>query len=73
MSVVYRLTTIRRKFASPISPFAQDEVLVKGKHGFFLTSGSGAAQAEIARLGVNSVRQFAEASRWLRADSRLIL
>jgi hypothetical protein len=67
------LTTIRQKFVSPISPFAQEEVLVKRKHGFFLTGGSRAAQAEIARRGVNSVPQFAEASRWLRTDSRLIL
>src|SRR5439155_20703683 len=42
------LTTIRRKNISPISAFAQREVLVKGNHGFFIIRACQTEQAETA-------------------------
>src|SRR5437588_9267135 len=46
---VSRLTTIRRKFVSPISVFAQEALPAKRKHEFVIIRGRAKQQAEIAR------------------------
>src|SRR5439155_19494320 len=42
------LTTIRRKFVSPISAFTQEGVPIKRKHEFFIIRAGRSEQAEIA-------------------------
>jgi hypothetical protein len=45
----FDLTTIRRKFVSPISAFTQEGTPIKRKHEFFIIRAGRSEQAKIAR------------------------
>jgi hypothetical protein len=51
---LHHLTTIRRKFISPISACTQEKVPIKGKHEFFAIKADRIEQAQIVSSGSGS-------------------